>query len=97
MKKISHMWLNKRNGPFRCYFTPQPTHSLPNKKVPGVLDINGAYFIKIDKTAVALDSKSFEQLIGYLLMYYHILDIIFPPLLKIVLRFLETNENHFLK
>ncbi len=59
-------------------------------ELPGVLDINGAYFIKIDKTAVALDTKSFEQAIGYLLMYYHILDINFAPLLKFVFGFLES-------
>ncbi|KAK4027184.1 hypothetical protein OUZ56_016196 [Daphnia magna] len=39
-------------------------------ELPGVLDINGAYYIKIDNSAVALtETKSFEQSVGYLLIY----------------------------
>ncbi|EFX67622.1 hypothetical protein DAPPUDRAFT_115296 [Daphnia pulex] len=60
-------------------------------ELPGVLDINGAYYIKIDNSAVALtETKSFEQSLGYLLMYYHILDINYPSKLKFVYGFLET-------
>ncbi len=60
-------------------------------ELPGVLYINGAYYIKIDNSAVALtETKSFEQSVGYLLMYYQILDINYPSKLKFVYGFPET-------
>ncbi|KZS09759.1 Uncharacterized protein APZ42_025933 [Daphnia magna] len=31
-RTVRLMWLNKRNAPFRCYFTLQPTHSRTKKK-----------------------------------------------------------------
>jgi hypothetical protein len=53
-------------------------------ELPGVLDINGAYYIKIDNSAVALtETKSCEQSVGYL-------DINYPSKLKFVYGFLET-------
>jgi|688.fasta_scaffold1127625_1 hypothetical protein len=58
--------------------------------LPGVLHINGAYYIKIDHSAVALTAtKSFEQAVGYLIMFYHIQDINYPSKLKFVYKFLE--------
>ena len=59
--------------------------------LPGLLDINGTYYIKIDDSAVALtEIKSFGQSVGYLLLYYHILDINYPSKLKFAYGFLET-------
>lgn len=57
--------------------------------LPGILDLNGQYFIKVDDSAILLDVKTLDEAIGYLVAYYYILHIKYPPTLKFVLGFFE--------
>ncbi len=54
----------------------------------GILEINDQYFIKVDNSAVllqdVLSSKYLEEAVEFLVTYYYILDIKFPPTLKFV-------------
>lgn len=58
--------------------------------LPGILEINDQYFIKVDNSAVLLqDVKYLEEAVAFLVAYYYILDIKFPPTLKFVFGFFE--------
>jgi len=60
-------------------------------ELPGILKINNQFFIKIDDTALLLSSNvnSLEQAIAWLVVYYHVLNLNFPPQLKFLFGFLE--------
>ena len=59
-------------------------------KRPGVLAIGGCLVIKIEETAIIMESiKTIESAIGLLVAYYFILDAAYPDALLNVFSFLE--------
>ncbi len=59
-------------------------------KRPGVLAIGGCLAIKIEETAIIMESiKTIESAIGLLVAYYFILDAAYPDALLHVFSFLE--------
>ena len=61
-------------------------------KKPGVLAIGGRFVIKIEETAIIMDSvKSLESAIGLLIRYYYILDANYPDALINVFFFFGTR------
>lgn len=60
-------------------------------ELPGILEIGGQFFIKVDNLAVHLPNnvKALSQAVGYLVMYYYILQLDFPEPLKSVFVFFE--------
>lgn len=60
-------------------------------ELPGILQIGNQYFIKIDESAVYLPESvtRIQEALGYLLMYYYILNLNFPDALKFVFVFFE--------
>ena len=69
--------------------------SAKHMELPGILEIGGQFFIKVDNLAVFLPESvsSLQQAVGYLLMYYYILDLDYPPSLKFVFVFFEMLFN----
>ena len=56
----------------------------------GILEINEQFFIKIDNSAVLLrDVKYLEEAVAFLVAYYYILNLKFPPTLKFMFGFFE--------
>lgn len=64
-------------------------------ELPGILEINSQYFLKIDEGAIAIPGniKMLEEAVAYLLIYYYILNINFPEPLKFVFGFFERLFN----
>ena len=59
--------------------------------LPGLLNINGQFFVKIDESAIHLppNVSTITEAIAYLTMYYYILHLNYPDSLKFVFLFFE--------
>lgn len=60
-------------------------------ELPGVLDINNQFFVKIDESAILLPKSvtTITEAFAYLTMYYFILNLNYPQSLKFIFLFFE--------
>ena len=60
-------------------------------QLPGILNINGQHFVKIDDSAIQLPPhiSTMTEAFAYLTMYYYILNLNYPDSLKFVFLFFE--------
>jgi len=62
--------------------------------LPGLIEINNQFFIKVDKNAILLKEVTrLEKAVAYLFMYYYVLNLNFPESLKFVYGFFERCFN----
>lgn len=58
--------------------------------LPGIIELNGQFFVKVDDSAVLLgNAQTLEEALAYLVAYYYVLHLKYPPTLKFVFGFFE--------
>ena len=61
-------------------------------ELPGILQINDQFFIKVDEAAITLSSnvQLLEEAVAWLMMCYYVLGLNYPPPLKFLFLFFEV-------